>query len=64
MQTTIQSINPANESIVEEFPNWSMQEINPVIDDVHQAFKAWRKLSFSRRAVYFNQMAVLLRERK
>ncbi len=64
MNPTIQSINPADESILEEFPNWTMLEIEPVINDTQEAFENWRLLSFSQRSVFFVQMAVLLRERK
>lgn len=64
MQPTIQSINPADESIIDEFPNWDIEEIYPVIDASDDAFEHWRYLSFSSRAVFFNKMAVLLRQRK
>ena len=64
MNPTIQSINPADESILDEFPNWTMLEIEPVINDTQEAFENWRLLSFSQRSVFFVQMAVLLRERK
>ncbi len=64
MNSTIQSINPADESILEEFSNWTMREIEPVINDTQEAFENWRLLSFSQRSVFFVQMAVLLRERK
>ena len=64
MKSTIQSINPANESILEEFPNWSIEEINPVIDAADDAYNNWRHLSFSERAIFFIRMAKLLRERK
>ena len=64
MNPTIQSINPADESILDEFPNWTMLEIGPVINGTQEAFENWRLLSFSKRSVFFVQMAVLLRERK
>ncbi len=64
MNPITQSINPANESNFEEFPNWTMLEIEPVINDTQEAFENWRLLSFSQRSVFFVQMAVLLRERK
>jgi len=64
MKQMIQSVNPANGKIINQYPNWTMDEINPVIDSVHQTFQRWRQLSFSNRADYFKEMAGLLRERK
>ena len=64
MQQTIKSINPADESILNEFPDWTMHEINPVIDAADQAFSIWQQLNFTQRAEYFNNMAVLLRQGK
>ena len=64
MKPAIQSINPADESFIEEYPDWSMEEINPLIDASDHAFELWRQLSYSDRAVLFNQMAALLRERQ
>ncbi|MCU7834789.1 MAG: NAD-dependent succinate-semialdehyde dehydrogenase [gamma proteobacterium symbiont of Taylorina sp.] len=64
MKPIIQSINPADGSIIEEYPDWAMHEITPLIDAVDYAFQIWRELSFSNRAAYFFQMAKLLRERK
>ena len=64
MTRTIKSINPADESLVEEFPDWGMDEINPVIEAADTAFKSWQFLEISQRAEYFVKMAQLLRERK
>ncbi len=64
MKNTIKSINPANELLQNEFPDWSMTEITPIIDAVDDAFLQWQQYSFSQRAQCFNAMAVLLRERK
>ncbi|WP_198262900.1 NAD-dependent succinate-semialdehyde dehydrogenase [sulfur-oxidizing endosymbiont of Gigantopelta aegis] len=64
MNRTIKSINPANESIVEEFPDWDMDKINPVIDANHEAFVQWQSQDYASRAVYFTNMATILRERK
>ena len=64
MKNTIKSINPADESIFNEFPDWTMHEINPVIVAADQAFSIWQELSFDKRAEYFNTMAGLLRQGK
>jgi len=64
MKRTIKSIKPANETVIEEFPDWDMAEITPVIDATDNAFMGWQNLSFSERAGFFMQMAKLLKERK
>lgn len=64
MKRTIKSINPANETVIQEFPDWDMAEITPVIDATDNAFMQWRDLSFSERAGFFMKMAELLKERK
>jgi len=64
MTATIKSINPANGTIIEEFPDWGMAEINPVIDTVNAAYESWQLLDFSQRGDFFLNMAKLLKERK
>lgn len=64
MSTTIKSINPANETVIEEFPDWDMVEINPVIDAANTAYESWQLLDFSQRAEFFFSMAKRLKERK
>ncbi len=64
MKRTIKSINPANTALLQEFPDWNMAEINPVIDAADRAFLQWQRLSFSRRGEFFNNMAQLLKQRK
>ena len=64
MTRMIKSINPADESLVEEFPDWGMDEIEPVIDAADSAFSGWQLLDFDQRAQPFMTMATLLRERK
>lgn len=64
MTGTIKSINPADQSVVEEFPDWGMDDINPVIEAADSAFEHWQLLEFSQRAAYFFKMAELLRDRK
>lgn len=64
MKRTIKSINPANEKVVQEFPDWSIDEITPVIDAADSAFLQWQWLSFSERGEFFLHMAQLLKQRK
>ncbi|NOQ80180.1 MAG: aldehyde dehydrogenase family protein, partial [Gammaproteobacteria bacterium] len=64
MKNTIKSINPANETIIQEFPDWGMDEIKPIIEAADNAFEKWQLLDFPQRAQCFFSMAKLLRERK
>ncbi len=64
MKNIIKSINPANESIIQEFPDWGMDDIRPVIEASDNAFEKWQLLTFTQRAHYFLSMAQLLRKRK
>jgi len=64
MNNSIQSINPADNTIIQEFPDWGMDDINPVIIAADNAFKKWQSLDFSQRARHFVAMAKLLRDRK
>ncbi len=63
MKNTIKSINPANEEIIQEYHDWDMEKINPIINDVDTAFNAWRTIDYNARGQYFYTMAKLLRER-
>ncbi|MCW8929854.1 MAG: NAD-dependent succinate-semialdehyde dehydrogenase [Gammaproteobacteria bacterium] len=64
MKRTIKSINPANNAVENEFPDWGMDEITPIIEATDNAFLKWQKLDFSERAQFFINMAKILRERK
>jgi len=64
MKNTIKSINPANETVIDEYPDWAMGEIAPIIAAADSAFEQWQCLDFSQRAQFFVKMAQLLRERK
>ena len=64
MSKTIKSINPANNTIIQEFPDWDINDIDPVIIAADNAFEKWRLMDFSQRARHFVAMAKLLRERK
>ncbi len=64
MKNTIKSINPANGELLEEYPNWGMAEIKPVIQRADRAFENWQQLSFKQRGEYFIRLAALLTQRK
>ncbi|MCU7938014.1 MAG: NAD-dependent succinate-semialdehyde dehydrogenase [gamma proteobacterium symbiont of Bathyaustriella thionipta] len=64
MKNTIKSINPANEIDIQEFPDWGMEIIHPIIEAVDKAFEKWQLLEFTQRAQCFFKMAQILRDRK
>ena len=57
MKRTIKSINPANEAVENEFPDWDMDEITPIIEAADNAFSTWQQLNFTERGVFFINMA-------
>ncbi len=63
MPRTIKSINPATGELENEFPDWDMATITPVITAADAAFECWRRVELSQRATLFINMAKLLRER-
>ena len=60
----LQSINPANDALVQEYPETSPAELTRAVAAAHQAFLAWRFTSFAERAAPMRRAAALLRERK
>lgn len=64
MKCSIKSINPASEAVENEYPDWTMDEITPVIDAADEAFLNWQQLDFTERAEFFLSMAQILRQRK
>lgn len=64
MSKPIKSINPSNEEVLAEYPDWEMDEIAPLIEQSDQAFSQWQLLSFTERGQYFLQLAQLLNDRK
>lgn len=64
MNERIQSINPANGCIIQDFPDWGMDDIIPVINASDNAFKQWQEYTYEQRASCFFSMAQILRERK
>ncbi len=63
MKRRIKTINPANETVENEFPDWDMDELLPIIDSADHAFLKWQRLEFNERAVFFTKMAQILRDR-
>ena len=58
------SINPYNQSVIQEFQLNSDSEIQGKLSRASSAYKMWRKESFSNRAALMNKAAQLLRQNK
>jgi succinate-semialdehyde dehydrogenase / glutarate-semialdehyde dehydrogenase len=58
------SINPYNQTLIEEFNPDSTTEVEKKIQLAHNAFKSWRKTSFSERAEKMRRAAAVLRLHK
>ncbi len=55
------SINPTNETILEQYPEHSPEEINSIIDSTADAWKEWVLTDFRTRAAIMQRVAGLLR---
>ncbi len=61
---SIQSINPYNGELIENFEEMSPEQIEQAIGEADEAFKSWRAASFEERAAVLKRVAQLYRERK
>ncbi|MEC8429218.1 MAG: aldehyde dehydrogenase family protein, partial [Pseudomonadota bacterium] len=61
---SIQSINPYNGELIENFEEMSPEQIEQAIGEADEAFKSWRASSFEERAAVLKRVAQLYRERK
>ncbi len=61
---SIQSINPANEEVIETFEAFTDQQIDEALEQAKAAFKVWRGSSFSERSILFHRFATYLRDNK
>lgn len=57
-------ISPVTNQTVREFPALTADAASRIIDDAHTAFAGWKAFSFEERAVYFRQIAALLKSKK
>lgn len=58
------SINPYDQSVIEEFPTIDSATLQKKLDLSAKAFQHWRKESFASRAERFNKLAQLLRQNR
>ncbi len=60
----IQTINPADGSVVKTFEAHSTMQVNEIIDNSHKVFLSWREVSFENKRVLMNNAAKILRRKK
>jgi NAD-dependent aldehyde dehydrogenases len=58
------SINPANGSIVGNYPEHTSKEINKIISDVNRSFNHWKEIELKERCQYFRYLSIILQSRK
>src|SRR2546423_2853047 len=60
----MQSINPSTEAVLETFEEFSDQQVDSALQQVHDAQRAWRTTSFGERAARLQAVARVLRTQK
>jgi succinate-semialdehyde dehydrogenase/glutarate-semialdehyde dehydrogenase len=60
----LQSINPANDALLEEYAETSPSEVKAALQEAHRAFLEWRQTSFAERATPMRRAGALLRARQ
>lgn len=60
----IQSVNPSNNEVLENFNEMSSDEIDAAIGKADAAYNSWKNFSFAERAKVLKRVAELYRERK
>lgn len=61
---SFQTINPSNEEIIENYEEFTTEEINEIIDKSALAFNSWRKTSFEHRSNMMKNAASILRKNR
>src|SRR6266536_4665955 len=60
----MQSINPATEEVLETFEEFSPQQVDSALQQVHEMFSTWRRTSFEERSAGLRAIARELRADK
>ncbi len=60
----MKSINPYTRKLIAEYPELDVNQAYNLIEKSNNAFLGWRNISYSRRGVYFQKLADLLRNKK
>lgn len=58
----VQTINPKNEKLIASYPEQSMDEVLPIIEQMQKDYERWRNFSLEHRAAQMKKLAELLRE--
>lgn len=61
---TFESINPADESLIESYEEISQSELREIIERSHHSFLEWRLLYLYTRAKYLMKVSQVIREKK
>ena len=62
--SSIKTVNPVNNQVVKEYPEMTSGQIDEIFETANNAFKKWRKTSFSERASLIHKVAQIMRDRK
>jgi succinate-semialdehyde dehydrogenase/glutarate-semialdehyde dehydrogenase len=60
----LQSINPATEELIKEYPEMDNQQVSEIINYADASFHSWKKTDFSERSILMAKAANVLRDRK
>ena len=60
----LQSINPANEELIQEYAEMSDSEVSKILEQTNSAYQEWKGTTFSYRSQLMKNAAKILRERK
>src|SRR3989338_5355187 len=60
----IEAINPATGKLIKSFKEYSPSEVKKILDDVNTAFLSWRNTAFEERAMFMNNAAQILKDKK
>lgn len=59
----MKSINPYNGEIIKEYHEMPLDEVNQIIEQVHETFITWSNVSFEKKSALMKQAAEVLREK-
>lgn len=62
--SSIKTVNPFNNEVVKQFEVMSKDQVNTIISKADEAFKSWKKTSFSKRSAIIHKVAEIMRSRK
>jgi succinate-semialdehyde dehydrogenase/glutarate-semialdehyde dehydrogenase len=60
----IATVNPATNEVVQEFKPYTTDQVESIVQSVHQKYQSWRTTTFQERGLVLRQVADLLRKDK